>query len=180
MRSLLFTLLSVIIIAGCSSKKKVDLPPPPTSVDAVVKTITGKKYSTTELALVSTSIADKNNPYEWFDEVQDTTPYFKNLWGQKMKTVIHFISDTTVEIVDEAGTNTGTWKVDDKPKSTETAGIFTRITVIRKTDTLPPGQTEASKITFNYKVLGIDDKQAFLETPNMFSMRKVAALMKAD
>jgi hypothetical protein len=180
MRSLIFTILTVTIIASCTSKKKVDLPPPPTSVDAVVKTITGKKYSTTELALVSTSIADKNNPYEWFDEVQDTTPYFKNLRAQKMKTAIHFINDTTVEIADEAGTNTGTWNVDDQPKSTETAGIFTRITIIRKNEPLLPGQTEPSKITFNYKVLGIDDKLVFLETPNMFSMRKVAALMKAD
>jgi hypothetical protein len=43
-----------------------------------------------------------------------------------------------------------------------------------------PGQVGKATITFSYKILGIDDKQLFLETPNMFNMKKVAALMKTE
>jgi hypothetical protein len=51
---------------------------------------------------------------------------------------------------------------------------------MEKEESLVPGQVGKSTITFSYKVLGIDDKQLFLETPNMFNSRKMAASMKAE
>ena len=177
----IFTIIALIsfFIAACSNKKNIPLPPAPTGVDAVVKTIKGKKYKTTELALISTLAADKNSPYEWIDDLGDTTAYFRNYEKQKKKLEINFINDTSAEVTDEAGTNKATWKIDDQPKSDEKAGQFLRLTM-EKDEELIPGQVGKSTITFSYKVLGIDDKQLFLETPNMFNMRKVAALMRTE
>ena len=43
-----------------------------------------------------------------------------------MKFALNFVNDSIVEITDEAGVNKTTWKIDDQPKSEETAGIFLR------------------------------------------------------
>ena len=155
------------------------LPPAPANTDAVAKTIKGKKYKAAELALISTLISDKNNPYEWFDDVKDTTRFFRNYEQQKMKLVIQFINDSTAEVTDESSVNKATWKIDDQPKSDEKPGVFLRLSMERD-EQLMPKQTGKSTITVSYKVLGIDDKQLFLETPNMFNSRKMAVLMKAE
>lgn len=179
MRFVLLSIILTLLITACGNKKTVNLPPAPVNADAVSKTITGKKFKTAELALVSDLVADKNNPYEWFDEIKDTTPYFRNYEKQKMKFEINFINDTSAEITDEAGLNKATWKIDDQPKSDETAGLFLRFSMERQ-EKLIPGQVGTSMITFSYKVLGIDDKQLFLQTPNMFNSKKIAALLKRE
>jgi len=147
----------------------------------VVTTFSGhlKKYKAAELALISTFISDKNDPYEWFDNVRDTTRFFRNYEQQKMKFALQFINDSTAEITDETSVSKATWKIDDQPKSDEKPGIFLRLSMERD-EQLIPGQTGKSTITFSYKVLGIDDKQLFLETPNMFNSRKMAVLMKTE
>ena len=53
---------------------------------------------------------DKNNPYEWFDEIKDTTPFFRNYEKQKRKFEINFIDDSAAKITDEAGVNKATGK----------------------------------------------------------------------
>ena len=174
----ILAILSVLVI-GCGNKKTARLPPAPSGIDSVAKTIIGKKYKAADLALISTLISDKNNPYEWFDEINDTTPYFRNYEKQKMKFAIHFINDTTAEVTDEIATNKAIWKLDDQPKSDETAGIFLRVKTIKDEQSLP-GQTSKSTITFSYKVLGIDEKQLFLQTPNVINNRKMAMVMKAE
>ena len=168
MRSFTIVALLTFFVIGCGNKKKDSLPPAPPNIDAVTKTIKGKKYKAAELALISTLISDKNDPYEWFDNVKDTTRFFRNYEQQKMKLVIQFLNDSTAEVTDEAGVNKAKWSIDDQPKSQETAGIFLRLAMEKTTN------------TFSYKILGIDDKQLFLETPNMFNSRKMAVLMKAE
>ena len=176
-----FTIAGVIcvFIFGCGNTKTVNLPPAPANADAVSKTIKGKKFKTAELALVSNLVADKNDPYEWFDEIKDTTPYFRNYEKQKMKFEIRFVNDTSAEITDEAGVIKAIWKIDDQPKSDETAGLFLRLSMERQ-EKMIPGQVGTSMITFSHKILGIDDKQLFLQTPNMYNSKKVAALMKTE
>lgn len=175
-----FAIIAIIsgLVISCGNQKTASLPPPPASIDSVARIITGKNYKAAELALISTLISDKNNPYEWFDEIKDTTPFFKNYEMQKMKFAIHFINDTSAEVTDEAGTNKATWKLDDQPKSSETAGIFLRLTMEKNEQSIA-GQTTRSTSTFSYKVLGIDEQQLFLETPNVLNMRKTAVVMKA-
>ena len=82
-----------------------------------------------------------------------------------------------MEITNKVGINKATWKIDTQPKSDEATGLFLRLS-IEKQDTVVPGQVGSSTNTFSYKVLGIDDKQLFLQTPNMFNSKKVAVLMK--
>lgn len=174
------TIIAVFLfITGCGNRKNAQLPPAPGNSDAIVKTVKGKKYKTIDLALISKLAADKNNPYEWFGDVNDTTAFFRNYEQQKKKLEIDFINDTTAEVTGEGGTNKATWKIDHQPKSDETPGQFLRLSM-EKDEALIPGQVGKSTITLSYKILGIDDKQLFLETPNMFNMRKMAALMKAD
>lgn len=169
----------IIFISGCSNKKSVQLPPAPADAEAIVKTINGKTYQTADLALISNLEADKNAPYQWFEDVNDTTAFFRNYEKRKKMLEIKFVNDTLAEVTDEAETNMAAWKIEDQPKSDEKPGYFLRLT-IDKDEALLPGQTGNSTITFSYKILGIDDKQLFLETPNMFNSRKIAALMKTS
>jgi len=179
MRTFTVVALLSLFIISCGNKKTVQLPPAPASTDAIVKTVKGKKYKTSDLALISNLAADKNNPYEWFEEIEDTTAFFRNYEKQKRKLQISFINDSTAEVTDDVETNKATWKIDDQPKNDEKPGQFLRLTM-EKSEALIPGQVGKSTITFSYKVLGIDDKSLLLETPNMFNSRKIAALMKAE
>ena len=179
MRIFTIVALFTFFIISCGNKKTASLPPAPVSADSVAKKIIGKKYKAADLALISTLISDKNNPYEWFNEIRDTTPFFKNFEKQRLKFGLNFINDSIVEVTDETAMKKATWRIDDQPKSQETAGIFLRLT-LPQDEQVVPGQTGNSTITFSYKVLGMDDKQLFLETPNVFTMRKVAALMKTE
>lgn len=177
MRIIVFFVFIVLVAISCRIKK-VSVPPNPAGMNAVIRSISGKKFSTQKLALISTLISDKNNPYEWFDETGDTTSIFRNLEKEKMKLAIHFVNDSLVELTDETGTSKGKWMADDQPKSDEDPGIFLRITIIKEEklfgDHMIPVRT-----TFSYKVLGINDKQLLLQTQNMYNVRRVAALMKA-
>jgi hypothetical protein len=179
MRAFAIIVILPVLMISCGNKKTASLPPPPSSIDSVASMITGKTYKAAELALISTLISDKNNPYEWFDEIKDTTPFFRNYEMQKLKFAIYFMNDTIAELTDEAATNKATWKLDDQPKSDETAGIFLRFTMEKDEQTLP-GQSTRSTITFSYKVLGIDEQQLFLQTPNVLNMRKTAVVMKTN
>lgn len=179
MRFISLFIILTLLVTACGNKKTANLPPAPSEVNSVVTTVKGKKYKTTELALISTLISDKNNPYEWFDEIKDTTPFFKNYEKQKMKFAIHFINDTAAEVIEDTLVNKASWKIDNDPKSDETPGIFLRLSM-EKEESIFPGQTGMSTTTFSYKVLAIDDKQLFLETPNMFNSRKLALLMKTE
>ena len=179
MRSILSFIIVSLLIISCGNRKTASLPPAPVDVNSVKTTITGKKYKATQLGLISTLISDKNNPYEWFDEIKDTTPFFKNYERQQMKFAIHFINDTAAEVIQDTVVNKAFWKIDNDPKSSETPGIFMRLSM-EKEETVVSGQTAKSTHTFSYKVLGLDDKQIFLETPNIYSNRKLAVLMKTE
>ncbi len=181
MRSFTFVAVISLFIFGCSNSKKVDLklPPAAANADAVSKTIKGKKYKSAELALISNLALDKSDPYEWFDEIKDTTAFFRDYEKERMKFTINFINDTSAEVTDEAGINKATWSIDDQSKSEEAAGIFLRLSM-EKQEAFFPGQTGASIMTYSYKVLGIDDKQLFLQAPNMFNNKKLAVLMKTE
>jgi len=176
MRSFIVITIAIFFFSACGNNKTDLLPPAPTNVDAVAKTITGKKYKAAGLALISTLISDKNNPYQWFDEINDTTLFFKNLEKQKLQFAIHFINDSSVKVTDESGTNTGTWKIETQPRSDETPGIFSRLTFEKE----KPGQINKSTWTYSYKVLGIDKKQLFLTTPNLIKGKTLAILLKAE
>lgn len=171
----------IVFAASCTNSKtvEVDLPPAPANMDSVKKMITGKKYVTEKLAQVSNLLADKNDPYEWFEEMKDTTPFFKNYQAQRMKFGVQFTNDSTAVITDEKGTNQGLWSLDDQPGKDDTPGIFLRIAV-SSDEKLFAGQSGATKLTYKFKVLGVSEKQLFLLTPNVFNMRKVAVLMKTE
>jgi hypothetical protein len=179
MRSFTIVALFSFFVISCGNKKTTSLPAAPASIDIVAKTIKGKKYKATQLALISNLISDKNNPYQWFDEIRDTTPFFRNFEKNKLKFAVNFVNDSTVEVTDESSTNTGKWRIDDQPKSDETAGIFLRISMERD-EQIIPGQVGKSINTFSYKVLGIDKRQLFVETPNMYNSRKMATLLKSE
>ncbi len=179
MRSISPFIIVTFLIISCGNKKTTSLPPAPADVNSVVTAIKGKNYKATQLGLISILISDKNNPYEWFDEMKDTTAFFMNYEKQQMKFAIHFINDTVAEVIQDTLVNKAIWKIDNDPKSSETPGIFMRLS-IEKEEAIVPGQTAIYTNTYSYKVLGLDDKKLFLETPNMYNNRKLAVLMKAE
>jgi hypothetical protein len=180
MKFLSFLLPVFFLAAACNNATvKVDLPPAPAQLDSVKKIVTGKKYKTEKLAQISNLVSDKNDPYEWFEEMKDTTAFFRNYRDQRMKFGVQFINDTSITVTDQSGTTNGTWSIDDQPGKDDTPGIFLRVTVMSE-EKLFPGQTGLSTLTSSYKVIGINDKQLFLQTPNMFNMRKIAVLMKPE
>lgn len=180
MKFLSFLLPVFFLAAACNNTTlKVDLPPAPAQLDSVKKMITGKKYKTEKLAQISNLVSDKNDPYEWFEEMKDTTAFFRNYSQQRMKFALQFTNDSAAILTDEKGTTHGTWSLDDEPGKDDTPGIFLRLAVSSE-EKLFPGQTGATTMTYTFKVLGLNEKELFLQTPNIFNMRKIAVLMKTE
>src|SRR5688500_17550634 len=131
MRSFPILVIIILLFTGCGNKKTANMPPAPVNTGTVAAAIKGKKFKTTEMALIPTLLSDKNNHYEWFDEIKYTTAFFRKYEKQKMKFSVQFIDDTSAEVADEALVNKATWKIDNDPKSGETAGIFLRLSMER-------------------------------------------------
>jgi hypothetical protein len=179
MKSVLAAVILAIMLPACTGKKKIELLPPPAGKEAVSKELSGKKYHTEKLALISTLAGDRNNPYEWFEDIKDTSIFFKKYRDDRMKFALQFINDSTAVVKDASGDNHGNWEVSDKTPEGEQPGLFARFS-FTKNEVLFPGQSGSSVVTYTYRVLGISPSHLFLETPNMFNNRKLAVLMKAE
>lgn len=179
MKSIFAAAIFVLILTACAGKRSIELPPAPAGKEAVKKELNGKKFKTEKLALISTLAGDRNNPYEWFEDIKDTSLFFRKYRDDRMKFSLQFINDSTALAKDASGDNQGSWKVDDTAPEGEKPGLFARFS-FTKDEALFPGQTGPSVVTYTYRVLGISQSQLFLETPNMFNNRKLAVLMKVE
>lgn len=178
---LVFSLLLIATIISCSNNKPEEtaIPAKPASTDAVMQLIKGEKYTTSKVALISPFAMDKENPYEWMDEMSDTTRLFKNYLKDRMTFSLNFINDTAVVMNDDGKMITGTFILDNKTEEEEKEGVKLRISYADTSMTFP-GSSGPMIMTGTYPVAGADEKSLLLELPRTYNNRKVAALLKQE
>lgn len=178
MKVLLFALAVATLVISCSNDKKNEtaVPAKPASIDAVKQFVKGKNYQTKRVATVSPFDMDKENPYEWMDEMKDTSTFFKNYLNERMSFTLNFVNDTSVVMSDEGKTINGTFRIDNETKEEEKEGIKLRISYADSSMNFP-GATGSMIMTSTYLVAGADEKSLLLETPRSYNNRKIAALL---
>lgn len=172
-----FTL--IVLLYSCTEKKQ-SIPPVAESGEMIQNLIRGKRFKTEKLALLSPFKMDKENPYPWFDEMKDTSSFFKNYEKERMAFSLFFSSDSAATIQDKDKKISGVWKVENDQDDEGVTGLYIKISYEDDSMNLFPGQTGPAIMTASYKVLGIDEKQIFLETPFGYNRSKVLVLMKAE
>lgn len=172
-------LMAVITLAACNDSKK-SMPAAPASADVASASLKGKKYKTARVGLLSPFKMDAENPYQWFDEMKDTSSFFTSYRDERMQLQLHFSNDTTATIMDSGKTIPATYHVDDTPEDDEKPGIRIRMSYEDNSMSPFPGQTGPMVLTVTYRIIGVDDKQLLVETPNGFNQRKVVALLQAE
>jgi len=167
---------SLVLIGSCNSNSTSEgsskLPGKPGSIQAVEASLKGKNFKTVDVGTVSPFQMDKDNPYEWQDNMKDSSakPYLT----ERMSFSLHFLNDTGVTIFDDGQEKLGTYKVDTITNGDEPPGIKLRIA-----HTEYGFGNDLVTVTYTYPVNGINDKQLFLLTPRDFNRRKIVVLMEA-
>lgn len=180
MKKLSTSLLLIVLFLGACTEKKPTLPPAPESAKAISDLVKGNSYDVADLALVSAFKINKENPYEWFQDIKDTTAFFRDYEKERRMFRLVFGADTTVRLTDKDNTISGNWLAEADKDDDGNEGLFLKISYADSTSNLYPGMTGPVIMTFRYKVLGIDESMLMLETPNSMNRRKVLALMKAS
>ncbi|MEI9946511.1 MAG: hypothetical protein WDN26_20100 [Chitinophagaceae bacterium] len=180
MKIVLMALAAAFIVA-CNSNKDAEtsIPPKPSSIEAVKQLVKGKKYRTQKVATVSPFEMDKEKPYEWMDEMKDTSTFFKKHLADRMKFTLNFVNDTAVMMNDEEKIINGTYNLDTKTGEEEKEGIKLRISYPDSSMNFP-GSTGVMIMTATYFVAGADEKSILLETPRSYNNRKVAILLHTE
>jgi len=180
MRTTLIIFLAALFIFSCSEHKPVSLPAKPGSPGTVKNAIQGKLYKTIKAGTLSPFEMDKKNPYEWTDDMKDTSSMFRNFFADRMKFILHFINDTAVNFMDEGKHIEATYSIDSLIKEDEKPGVKLRISYEDKDNSFNMGDMGPVRLTYTYIVAGADDKQLLLETPRSYNDRKVIVLMSSE
>lgn len=178
MRSLLL-LLAVTALSSCSSNTStiIQLPAKPASIDDAAKTVKGKSYETKKVAIVSVFEMDKENPYQWMNDMDDTTTHFRDYLKKRMSFSLRFINDTTVTLNEEGKETSATYKFDTETGEDEKEGIKLRISYPDDSMSFP-GVDGPMIMTYSFLLTGVDESSLLLETPGSYNNRKVAVLMQ--
>jgi hypothetical protein len=179
MKQFISAIILLVLIFSCTEKKQ-SLPPAAESKETINKFIKGKNYKSEKLALLSPFKMDKENPYQWFDEMKDTSAFFKNYEKERMSFSLSFSTDSSAIINDNNKKTSGVVKVEQDTNDEGESGLYIKISYEDQSMNLFPGQTSPMIMTSSYKVLGIDENYILLETPFGFNRNNVIILMKAD
>jgi len=178
----LFVLLGFTAICFSCSDKKESVPPAPASVQNVKEIIKGKKYLTVRVGTLSPFAAtmDKENPFNWFDEMKTTDDFTKKYEGERKKFVLQFVNDTTLRISDDNKTWDAKYEIDATQKEDETAGIRLRFSYIDKENSMSfPGANSPMTLTASYRIAAINLNSLLVEAPREFNRRPVMLWMKS-
>jgi len=176
----LLLFLAIAALLSCNSKTStvIELPAKPASVDAAAKTVKGKSYETKKVAIVSIFEMDKENPYEWMNDMDDTTKHFRDYLKDRMSFSLRFVNDTSVILNEEGKETNATYKFDTETGEDEKEGVKLRISYPDDSMSFP-GIDGPMIMTYSFLVAGADERSFLLETPRSYNKRKIAVLMQA-
>lgn len=171
-------IILAFVLLSCSEKKEsINLPQSPESEADIKKSIVGKHFTTSRIALASPFELEEKPSYDWMEEMKDTTLFFKTYLQERKKFSLSFQNDSVAIIFDDNKTTNGIYKIDSEKKEDEKDGFKLRFSYPDSSMSFP-GATEPMIMTSTYYIAGVNGKELFLELPREYNNRKVLALLK--
>ena len=171
MRKFLPALCIAAFLVSCSqvdsAKKDLSIPAVPTTVETAKATLKNKSYGVEEIGTI-----DLFHEYDWSASA-DTTAFIRDYLTERKAFTLRFVNDTAVNVSDDKKLIEATY---DLKKDTGTA-LLLDIHYFDSSFSFNPG--EPTRMTYNYKLLGISNENLLLETPRKLNQRKLVLLMKS-
>jgi len=102
-------------------------------------------------------------------ELIDSLPIKINVFSNG----VHFINETEVKLTDNQRNIRAQYQLEKDASKT----VLMKLTFEDKTFSFP-GSNEPMKLTYTYRIRGIDENRLLLETPRQYKYRPVVLLMK--
>lgn len=114
-----------------------------------------------------------NDPVEWMNEETDTSKAEQDFIADRKSLTLHFIKETEVKLTDNQRNIQAQFQLEKDASKT----VLMKLTFEDKTFSFP-GSNEPMKLTYTYRIRGIDETRLLLETPRQYNYRPVVLLMK--
>lgn len=173
MKQLLLLLCCGALLTACSNnnKKQTTVPVAVASAEAARTALQGRHFTVADVGF-QRSFMDKKEPVEWSEAITDTGKIFRSFMEDRKNFSLRFVNDSAVALTDATTKTDALWSV----TKDSTAGMLLQLQYVDPEFSFP-GQ-EGARVTYTYKLLGVDDQQLYLETPREYNRSQVVLLMK--
>ena len=170
MRVMRFALVFLLPFMQCN-KANSYLPKEPQSVAEARSQLMKGVFTVEQVGLGSAGIMDE--PLQWMNEQTDTAKDEQRFIKDRKSLALHFINETEVALTDNQRNIQAQYQLEKDATKT----VLMKLTFEDKTFSFP-GSNEPMKLTYTYRIRGIDENRLLLETPRQYNYRPVVLLMK--
>jgi hypothetical protein len=188
MKQVSFLGLCALIFFACSDSGKPEpgkasVPAAPTSMRQVKDGVKKGNYTVEKLGF-SRLFMGEAKPIRWEEEMQDTSEMYRNFVAGQKKLRFEFTGDSTLNVHTGTASYPGSYSVDtlrEDDEEEKANSMKLRISYADPDSPLKfPGDTTVRKVTYTYKVRGVDENRLMLEAPSSFNDQYAVLLMKKD
>jgi hypothetical protein len=170
MRVMRFALIFLLPFLQCN-KANSYIPKEPHSVAATRSQLVNRIFMVEQVGLGSSGVM--NEPVQWMNAETDTAKAEQSFIADRKSLTLHFINETEVALTDNQRNIQAQYQLEKDSSKT----MLMKLTFEDKTFSFP-GSNEPMKLTYTYRIRGIDDTRLLLETPRQYNYRPVVLLMK--
>lgn len=186
MRQASFLGLCALIFFACSDSGKTvpgkaSIPAAPTSMQQVRDGVKKGNYTVEQVGF-SRLFMGEAEPVQWEDQMPDTSKVYRAFVAARKKIRFEFTGDSTLNVHTGSASYPGSYSVDTLVEEDDEEKLNSMKLRISYAD--PefqfPGDTTLSKITYTYKVRGVDENRLMLQSPHSYNRSYVVLLMKKN
>jgi hypothetical protein len=165
------------VVASCNSEPKTESAlPAPANAKQLQDFVKGKKLAVKKVGFYGMLTVNNVREVKWLDVAAEKESMMKESAEKEMALSIQFVNDTAIKVIKEGKTYDGTYAVSDKQNNEGEKEPTFKLNLTYVDPEFSFGG-EASKVTYSYPVIGLDDKKIMLETPRTVNRQKLIALM---
>lgn len=165
-----FALVFLLPFVQCN-KANSYIPKEPHSVAETRSQLVKGVFTVEQVGLGSSSVM--NEPVQWMNEETDKAKAEQDFIADRKSLTLHFINETEVKLTDNQRNIRAQYQLEKDASKT----VLMKLTFEDKTFSFP-GSNEPMKLTYTYRIRGIDENRLLLETPRQYKYRPVVLLMK--
>lgn len=187
MKKVSFLGLCALIFFACSDSGKnsgsgkASVPAAPTSMQQVKDQVKKGNYTVEQVGF-SRLFMGEAEPVQWEDQMPDTSRMYRNFVAERKKLRFEFTGDSTMNVHTGTASYPGSYSVDTlvEEDDEEKANSMKLRISYADPEFQFPGDTTPSKVTYTYKVRGVDENRLMLQSPHSYNRSYTVLLMKKN
>jgi hypothetical protein len=178
--------LCALIFFACSDSGKTgpgkaSVPAAPTSMQQVKDQVKKGNYTVEQVGF-SRLFMGEAEPVQWEDEMGDTSKVYRDFVAERKKLRFEFTGDSTMNVHTGTASYPGSYSVDTlvEEDDEEKANSMKLRVSYADPGFQFPGDTVPSKVTYTYKVRGVNGNRLMLQSPHSYNRSYTVLLMKKN